>query len=68
MGVDRFILTGPPGSGKTTLIRHLATDGFGTVGEAAATSGQSEITVDVSLGLDGQVTAPFLLQRLTDAV
>ncbi len=35
MAVDRFILTDPPGSGKTTLIRHLAEDGFATAGEAA---------------------------------
>lgn len=35
MTVDRFILTGPPGSGKTTIIRHLAEDGFVTADEAA---------------------------------
>jgi predicted ATPase len=35
LGVDRFILTGPPGSGKTTQIRHLAEDSFATAGEAA---------------------------------
>jgi predicted ATPase len=35
MTVDRFILTGPPGSGKTTIIRLLAEDGFATAEEAA---------------------------------
>jgi predicted ATPase len=33
--VDRFILTGPPGAGKTTILRQLAVEGFATADEAA---------------------------------
>lgn len=33
--MPRFILTGPPGAGKTTLINVLATQGFPVVREAA---------------------------------
>ena len=33
--VDRFILTGPPGSGKSTILRQLAEEGFATSDEAA---------------------------------
>jgi predicted ATPase len=35
VSVDRFILTGPPGAGKTTILRQLAEEGFATVEEAA---------------------------------
>jgi predicted ATPase len=35
LGVDRFILTGPPGAGKTTILQQLAAEGFATVEEAA---------------------------------
>ncbi|MGH3388930.1 MAG: AAA family ATPase [Actinomadura sp.] len=33
--MKRYILTGTPGSGKTTILRHLATLGYATVEEAA---------------------------------
>jgi predicted ATPase len=33
--MQRFILTGAPGSGKTAILRHLETQGFGVVEEAA---------------------------------
>ncbi|HEX4808025.1 MAG TPA: AAA family ATPase, partial [Bryobacteraceae bacterium] len=33
--MKRFILTGPPGAGKTAIIRQLELDGFGVVEEAA---------------------------------
>jgi predicted ATPase len=33
--MQRFILTGAPGSGKTAILRHLEREGFGVVEEAA---------------------------------
>jgi len=33
--MKRFILTGPPASGKTAIIRQLEIDGFSVVEEAA---------------------------------
>lgn len=33
--MQRFILTGAPGSGKTAILRHLELEGFGVVEEAA---------------------------------
>ena len=33
--MKRFVVTGAPGAGKTTIIRQLELDGFGVVEEAA---------------------------------
>ena len=35
MTVDRFILTGPPGAGKTTILQRLSDEGFATADEGA---------------------------------
>jgi len=44
----RFVLTGGPGAGKTTLVEHLSSMGFATVREAA----RDIITEQVRLGSD----------------
>ena len=58
----RYILTGTPGSGKTTLIRYLETKGYFVVNEAAT----DVITLSQALGLDEPWKSPvsFLNQIL----
>jgi len=58
--MQRFILTGAPGAGKTTLIRELGGMGFGTVAEAA-----TDLIADrQALG----VAEPWLAPDFIDAV
>lgn len=35
--MEKYVITGGPGTGKSTLVRYLAGQGFATVGEAART-------------------------------
>jgi predicted ATPase len=63
MTVDRFILTGPPGSGKTTIIRHLAEHGFATAEEAAT----DVIAAWQHQGIDEPWTRPSFVDAIVEA-
>lgn len=60
MNVDRFILTGPPGAGKTTILRHLAEAGFATVDEAAT----DVIAAWQQKGIDEPWTDPSFIEAI----
>jgi predicted ATPase len=62
MTVDRFILTGPPGSGKTSIIRQLAEDGFATVEEAAT----DLIAAWQRQGIDEPRTCPSFVDAIVE--
>jgi predicted ATPase len=60
--MQRFILTGAPGSGKTAILRHLELEGFGVVEEAAT----DLIALRHSQGIDEPWTQPRFLSDVVD--
>lgn len=60
--MQRFILTGAPGSGKTAILRHLEREGFGVVEEAAT----DLIALRHSEGIDEPWTKPHFLSDVAD--
>ncbi len=58
--MKRFILTGAPGTGKTTIIRQLERDGFGVVEEAAT----DVIALEQALG----TAEPWLHPSFIDSI
>ncbi|MGW0811110.1 AAA family ATPase [Nonomuraea sp. NPDC002799] len=61
--MKRYILTGTPGAGKTTILRHLATLGYATVEEAAT----AVITAEQAGGDTEPWTRPSFLDEVVAA-
>jgi predicted ATPase len=59
--MPRFILTGPPGSGKTALLRILERDGFAVVEEAAT----DVIALGQAMGEPRPWDKPEFLEQIT---
>jgi predicted ATPase len=60
--VKRFVLTGAPGSGKTSIIRQLERDGFSVVEEAAT----DIVALEQALGVSQPWMHPLFIDSVTD--
>ena len=63
MSVDRFILTRPPGAGKTTILRQLAAESFATADEAAT----DVIAAWQQQGIEEPWTHPLFVDAVVEA-